>query len=88
MQTAKIFMNGNSQAVRLPYNMRFDTGEVYIKKEKNGIRIFAALDAKSFKDMASKIGIPPPSKDIDHYKELFGVKRQAWPVQAVERFDA
>ena len=31
-QTAKIFMNGRSQAVRLPKEYRFDTDEVYITK--------------------------------------------------------
>lgn len=32
METAKIFMNGRSQAVRLPKAYRFDGDEVYIKK--------------------------------------------------------
>jgi len=32
-QTAKIFMNGRSQAVRLPSSFRFDTEEVYIRKD-------------------------------------------------------
>lgn len=32
METAKVFTNGRSQAVRLPKNCRFDTGEVYVKK--------------------------------------------------------
>lgn len=31
-QTAKIFMNGRSQAVRLPVEYRFDCDEVYIRK--------------------------------------------------------
>ena len=30
MATARIFMNGNSQAVRLPKDFRFDTDEVEI----------------------------------------------------------
>ena len=34
---AKLFMNGRSQAVRLPVNYRFDCDEVYIRKdEKTG----------------------------------------------------
>ena len=33
-QTAKIFKNGRSQAVRLPLEYRFDCEEVYIKKDK------------------------------------------------------
>jgi antitoxin VapB len=32
-QTAKIFMNGRSQAVRLPAAFRFDVKEVYIRKD-------------------------------------------------------
>ncbi len=31
--TAKLFMNGRSQAVRLPVNFRFDCKEVYIRKD-------------------------------------------------------
>lgn len=33
-KTAKIFMNGRSQAVRLPAQFRFDTDEVYIRKDE------------------------------------------------------
>jgi antitoxin VapB len=33
MGTAKIFMNGRSQAVRLPAEFRFDTDEVYIHRD-------------------------------------------------------
>jgi len=33
MHTAKLFMNGSSQAVRLPVNFRFDCEEVYIRKD-------------------------------------------------------
>ncbi len=32
MQTAKIFTNGRSQAVRLPKDYRFTENDVYIKK--------------------------------------------------------
>lgn len=32
MKTAKIFTSGNSQAVRLPKECRFEEKEVYIKK--------------------------------------------------------
>jgi len=37
MQTAKIFWNGNSQAVRLPKECRFDGSEVYIRKTSDGV---------------------------------------------------
>ncbi len=32
-QTAKLFMNGRSQAVRLPMDFRFDDDEVYIRRD-------------------------------------------------------
>ncbi|MGD8835989.1 MAG: type II toxin-antitoxin system VapB family antitoxin [Desulfobacteraceae bacterium] len=32
MQTAKIFINGRSQAVRLPKNCRFSEDDVFVKK--------------------------------------------------------
>ncbi|MBC8505599.1 MAG: antitoxin [Anaerolineales bacterium] len=37
MTTAKLFMNGRSQAVRLPKAYRFDGKEVYIKKIGNAV---------------------------------------------------
>ena len=35
MQTAKLFTNGRSQAVRLPKECRFSGKDVYIKKFEN-----------------------------------------------------
>jgi antitoxin VapB len=32
-QVAKLFMNGRSQAVRLPATLRFDCNEVYIRQD-------------------------------------------------------
>jgi antitoxin VapB len=32
METAKVFMNGRSEAVRLPKECRFKSDEVYVKK--------------------------------------------------------
>ncbi|NQU67882.1 MAG: antitoxin [Candidatus Marinimicrobia bacterium] len=37
METAKIFTNGRSQAIRLPKKYRFEGKEVFIKKEGNAI---------------------------------------------------
>ncbi len=36
---AKIFMNGRSQAVRLPKEYRFDSDEVYISKQGSSVLI-------------------------------------------------
>ncbi len=40
MDTAKVFKNGQSQAVRLPKNYRFDTDEVYISKQNGVVCLF------------------------------------------------
>lgn len=37
MKTAKLFKNGESQAVRLPKEFRFDGDEVLIKKAGNAV---------------------------------------------------
>ncbi len=39
IQTAKVFMNGRSQAVRLPKEFRVDTDEVYIYKQGENLII-------------------------------------------------
>jgi antitoxin VapB len=33
MRTARVFNNGNSQAVRLPKQFRLDTDQVFIRKD-------------------------------------------------------
>ncbi len=37
METAKLFMNGRSQAVRLPKSYRLNGTEVFIKKTAEGV---------------------------------------------------
>jgi antitoxin VapB len=44
MQTAKIFTNGRSQAVRLPKECRFSGKEVYIKKFENIVILISKDD--------------------------------------------
>ena len=39
MKTAKIFMNGRSQAVRLPKEFRLEDDEVYVKKMGNVVML-------------------------------------------------
>jgi len=39
MKTAKLFQNGQSQAVRLPKEFRFDDSEVFIKKTGNIVQL-------------------------------------------------
>ncbi len=37
MKTAKVFKHGNSQAVRLPKEFRFDDDEVLVKRSAGGV---------------------------------------------------
>jgi antitoxin VapB len=45
MKTAKIFQNGQSQAVRLPKEFRFDDSEVFIKKTGNVVQLIPRSDS-------------------------------------------
>lgn len=45
MKTAKIFQNGQSQAVRLPKEFRFDDDEVFIKKTGNVVQLIPRTDS-------------------------------------------
>ena len=40
MQTAKLFMNGRSQAVRLPKECQFHGEDVFIQKVGNAVLLF------------------------------------------------
>jgi antitoxin VapB len=51
-QTAKIFKNGRSQAVRLPAEFRFDTDEVFIRR-----------DSRTGDVILSRKKPPPPNWD-------------------------
>lgn len=42
MKTAKLFKNGQSQAVRLPKEFRFEDDHVFIKKSGNVIMLIPA----------------------------------------------
>ena len=45
MQTAKLFTNGRSQAVRLPAAFRFEGDTVYIRRDENGDVVLSAKPA-------------------------------------------
>lgn len=45
METAKVFPNGRSQAVRLPKEFRFDTDEVFITRLGNAVVLIPKKDS-------------------------------------------
>ena len=55
MNTAKIFTNGGSQAVRLPKKYRFTSKEVYIQPVKGGVLLLET--GTSWKPLLEKPGI-------------------------------
>ena len=57
METAKLFSNGRSQAVRLPKRFRFEGSEVYIRKEGDEVILSARKPSwDSFFDAPSQFG--------------------------------
>ena len=71
-RTAKLFMNGRSQAVRLPAEFRFEGDEVLIRKDpQSGEVILSEKPAKpsnwnSFIEARNKANIPPDFLDKKH----------------------
>ena len=61
MQTARIFMNGNSQAVRLPKEYRFNDDEVIIKKVGGAVLLIpkrcSTTDLEVLLDQVGPLGI-------------------------------
>ncbi|MCL2334599.1 MAG: antitoxin [Endomicrobia bacterium] len=45
MQTAKLFVNGRSQAVRLPKEYQFEGDDVYIRKIGDAVLLFPKAKA-------------------------------------------
>jgi antitoxin VapB len=73
MKTAKIFMNGRSQAVRLPKEFRFDCDEVYVEQRGDSLILtakapswdeFFALEPAFGSDfLADREDLPPQERD-------------------------
>lgn len=59
--TAKLFLNGRSQAVRLPANYRFDCDEVYIRRDPETGDVVISRKPGSWEDffeMLASIDVP------------------------------
>jgi antitoxin VapB len=77
-QTAKLFMNGRSQAVRLPAIFRFDCDEVFISRYENTGNVIISKKPGSWDDFFKLVDItdiptdfmsdrdnePPQERDI------------------------
>ena len=76
---AKLFMNGRSQAVRLPVNFRFDCDEVYIRKDPETGDVIISRKPGSWDDyfkMMETIDVPEDfmaerDNEIQQERDLF-----------------
>ena len=72
MDTAKVFMSGRSQAVRLPKEYRFDTDEVIIRRTPEGLLLIpkpAKNLGEELMEMFARIDAQYPDEegDIDDF---------------------
>lgn len=75
MKTARIFQNGQSQAVRLPKEFRFKDDHVYVKKSGNVVILIPAKDSwESLFD------------SLDKFSDDFMTERKQPKVQVRETF--
>ena len=70
MDTAKIFQNGKSQAIRLPKEYRFEGTKVYVKRIGNAVVLIPEHD--SWQTLIESLG---------QFSDDFMVERQQPPIQ-------
>jgi len=75
MKTAKLFQNGQSQAVRLPKEFRFEDDHVFVKKSGN---IVVLIPAKNSWDTLIQ--------SLDKFSDDFMVERKQPKMQKREDF--
>ena len=75
METAKLFINGRSQAVRLPKEFRFDGDEVFIKRVGDAVVL---LPLRGWRTLFSAIEQFEPGFEIERVQPDTQ-EREAWP---------
>ena len=74
MPTARLFTNGNSQAVRLPKEFRFEGDEVIIKKVGGAVILlpkrYAYLDLKALLDEIGPLGLERQQPETDQARDF------------------
>jgi antitoxin VapB len=78
-QSAKLFMNGRSQAVRLPVNFRFDCEEVFIRRDETTGDVVISEKPDSwdgFFDLLDSVNVPDDfmldrDNDLPQERDLF-----------------
>ena len=77
MTTAKVFMTGRSQAVRIPRGFRFDTPIVFIRREGNALILSPPSSSSRWKEFFDEHACPDfslarESAQVVQERELFG----------------
>ena len=87
MQTAlsRVFMNGNSQAVRIPQEYRFDTNQVEIFRNSDGDLVLHAVPALPA-DRGAALLKTLNAFDDDFVAALEAQQREQAPMQDREAF--
>jgi antitoxin VapB len=73
MQTAKLFKNGRSQAVRLPAEFRFEGDEVLIRRDPDTGDVILSPRNRKFEDwlkLRDKLLPRIPQEDLDAFDNL------------------
>ncbi|TAG45684.1 MAG: AbrB/MazE/SpoVT family DNA-binding domain-containing protein [Betaproteobacteria bacterium] len=92
--TAKVFMSGRSQAVRLPKEFRFDVDEVLIERTDNGILLRTKSQRELFEEFLAKRphgdqplvierDTRPPERDATFWRAMFSEDESTEPAHAV-----
>ena len=77
IQTAKLFMNGRSQALRLPLAFRFEGDEVYIRRDqKTGDVVISQKpnDWQGFLDALENVEVPDSFLSVAERKQDLQVR--------------
>jgi len=76
MNTAKLFKNGQSQAVRLPKEFRFKGREVFVKKSGNAVVLLPEKD--SWQPLVSSLEQFSPEFMAQRDQPKANDKRESW----------
>jgi antitoxin VapB len=85
MQTAKLFKNGRSQAVRLPAEFRFEGDEVRIRRDPDTGEVILSPLNRSFNEWVALrdrllLQIPPEDLDaLDDVRDRRPMPDRDWP---------
>jgi predicted nucleic acid-binding protein len=75
LAAAKVFTNGNSQAIRLPKAFRTDVDEMWIARNEATGEMDTQIAAH-----ALALGLPLVTHNTRHFKRMLGLKLEDWMV--------